>query len=235
MLVSHAALAAAIFLAGPRGPYRAPSGGNTVLQKDLGERVFTVAASARMGILIGSGDVVIQPPLGYGFGLKLAYYPLRLGPMRFGFAFHGGHTRYMGRRDVTVTNDPGGPAPVVRRWNVLAHTDVAVGPHFQVPAGPLLIEFGAGGGLGVSSYTRIVDAEPGHDENTVAYNGLVRADATLGIPIRNNQGVAVGVDLQKYFSSTRVVTVPEAPMGTPPASVVFDLTLAVTLAYQMWF
>jgi hypothetical protein len=233
MLVSHAALAAAVLLAGPRAPR-----GNTVLQKDLGERVFTVAAAARMGSLIGSGDVVIQPPLGYGFGLKLAFYAVRLGPMRFGFAFHGGHTRYMGRRDfniMTIMSEPGGPAPVVRRWNVLAHTDVALGPHFQVPAGPLLIEFGAGGGLGVSRYTRVVDAEPGHDESTVAYNGLVRADATIGVPIRNNQGVAIGADLQKYFSSTRVVTVPDAPMGAPPDSVVFDLTLAVTLAYQMWF
>jgi len=233
MLLSHAALAAAMFLAGPRAPR-----GNTVLHKDLGERVFTVAASARMGILIGSGDVVIQPPLGYGFGLKLAYYPLRLGPMRFGFAFHGGHTRYMGRRDFSITDGtdgPGGPAPIVRRWSVLSHTDLALGPHFQVPAGPLLIEFGAGGGLGVSSYRRVVDAEPGHDESTVAYNGLVRADATLGVPIRNNQGVAIGVDVQKYFSSTRVVTIPDAPMGAPPDSVVFDLTLAVTIAYQMWF
>jgi len=230
MLLSHAALAAATFLAGPRAPR-----GNTVLQKDLGERVFTAAAAVRMGILIGSGDVVIQPPLGYGFGLKLAYYPLRLGPMRFGFAFHGGHTRYMGRRDFPIMTDTGGPAPVVRRWSVLSHTDLALGPHFQVPAGPLLIEFGAGGGLGVSSYRRVVDAEPGHDDSTVAYNGLVRADATLGVPIRNNQGLAVGVDLQKYFSSTRVVTIPDAPMGAPPDSVVFDLTLAVTIAYQMWF
>ena len=230
MLLSHAALAAAMLLAGPRAPR-----GNTVLQKDLGERVFTAAASARMGILIGSGDVVIQPPLGYGFGLKLAYYPVRLGPMRFGFAFHGGHTRYMGRREFTITDGTGGPAPVVRRWSVLSHTDLALGPHFQVPAGPLLIEFGAGGGLGVSSYRRVVDAEPGHDESTTAYNGLVRADATLGIPIRNNQGVAIGVDVQKYFSSTRVVTSPDAPMGAPPDSVVFDLTLAVTIAYQMWF
>jgi len=230
MLLSHAALAAAMFLAGPRAPR-----GNTVLQKDLGERVFTAAAAVRMGILIGSGDVVIQPPLGYGFGLKLAYYPLRLGPMRFGFAFHGGHTRYMGRRDFPIMTDTGGPAPVVRRWSVLSHTDLALGPHFQVPAGPLLIEFGAGGGLGVSSYRRVVDAEPGRDDSTVAYNGLVRADATLGVPIRNNQGLAIGVDLQKYFSSTRVVTIPDAPMGAPPDSVVFDLTLAVTIAYQMWF
>jgi hypothetical protein len=93
MLVANVALLGALLAAGPTAPR-----GNTVLRKDLGERVFTVAASARMGILIGSGDVVIQPPLGFGFGLKLAYYPLQLGPMRFGFAFHGGHSRYMRAR-----------------------------------------------------------------------------------------------------------------------------------------
>ncbi len=231
MPVPSAALAAAVFAASPVAPR-----GNTVLQKDLGERVFTVAASARMGILVGSGDVVIQPPLGYGFGLKLAYYALRMGPMRLGFAFHGGHTRYMGARDVPVMNGGGlGMVPFVRRWSVLSHTDIALGPHLQVPAGPVLFELGAGGGLGVSSYRRVVDAEPGHDDSTVAYNGLVRADLTLGVPIRNNQGVAIGVDLQKYFSRTRVATDPAAPMGAPPESVVFDLTLAVTIAYQMWF
>ena len=63
----------------------------------------------------------------------------------------------------------------------------------------------------------------------------MRADLTLGVPIRDNQGFSIGADLQKYFSSTRVVTVPGAPMGAEPDSIVFDLTLAVTLAYQMWF
>ena len=231
MLVPSAALAAALLAASPVAPR-----GNTVLQKDLDERVFAVAASVRMGILIGSGDVVIQPPLGYGFGLKLAYYALRLGPMRFGFAFHGGHTRYMGARLVPVPGSGGETmAPVVRRWSVLSHTDLTLGPHIQVPAGPLLLEFGVGGGLGVSSYRRVVDAEPAHDDSTVAYNGMLRTDLTVGIPIRNNQGLAVGADLQKYFSQTRVATDPAAPMGAPPESVVFDLTLAVTLAYQMWF
>ena len=229
MLLAHAALAAGLLMAQPRAPR-----GNTVLAKELDERVFTVAAALRMGILLGSGDVVIKPPLGYGFGLKLAYYPLRLGPMRFGFAFHGGHTRYMGARDVVAPNSPAG-GPITRRWSVLSHTDIALGPHFQVPAGPVIFEFGAGGGLGVSSYRRVVDAEPGHDDSTVAYDGLVRADLTLGVPIRNNQGLAVGVDLQKYFSKTKVVTVEQAPMGAPPDSIIFDLTLAVTLAYQMWF
>jgi hypothetical protein len=229
MLVPSAVLLVAVFAAGPVAPR-----GNKVLQKDLGERVFTVAASARMGILIGSGDVVIQPPLGFGFGLKLAYYALQLGPMRFGFAFHGGHSRYMRSRFFAAAAGDA-DAPMTRRWSVLSHTDLAFGPHFQVPAGPLLIEFGAGGGLGISSWRRAVDAEPGHDESTVAYNGLVRADLTLGVPIRNNQGIALGVDLQKYFSQTRVVTDLAAPAGAKPDSVIFDLTLAVTVAYQMWF
>lgn len=229
MLASTALLAALVLAAGP-----APRG-NTVLRKDLGERVFTVAVAARMGILIGSGDVVARPPLGYGFGLKLAFYALRLGPMRFGLAFHGGHTRYPGRTDVDVPSESGGPTAVRRRYSVLSHTDLALGPHFQVPAGPVLFELGAGGGLGISSYRRVVDFDPAHDDATVAYDGLVRADLTVGVPIRNNQGVAIGADLHKYFSNTRVVTVPGAPMGAPPDSVVFDLTLAVTVAYQMWF
>lgn len=230
MLASSALLAAAL-LAAPTG---APVRGNTVLRKDVGERVFTIAVSGRMGILLGGGDVVVWPPLGFGFGLKLAFYALKLGPMRFGVAFHGGHTRYPGRRDVVVAGATGGSA-VGRRWSILSHTDVALGPHFQVPAGPVFFEFGAGGGLGVSSYRRVVDADPANDDATVAYDPLVRADLTLGVPVRNNQGIAIGADLQKYFSSTRVVTVPGAPMGAEPDSVVFDLTLAVTVAYQMWF
>lgn len=230
-MLASTALLAATLLASPNGT--APRG-NTVLGKELGERVFTIAVAGRMGILIGGGDIVAQPPLGFGFGLKLAFYALQLGPMRFGFAFHGGHTRYPGRRDVELVGETGAVS-IRRRWSVLSHTDLALGPHFQVPAGPVFFEFGAGGGLGVSSYRRVVDADPANDDVTVAYNGLVRADLTLGVPIRNNQGISIGADLQKYFSSTRVVTVPGAPMGTKPDSVVFDLTLAVTLAYQMWF
>lgn len=210
--------------------------GNSVLAKDTGERVFTAAAMLRMGIVAGAGDVVVQPPLGFGFGLKLAYYPVRAGPMRFGFGFNGGHDRFMSRR-VLVSEGPGdlGEPVSTARWSVLTHTDLALGLGFQVPAGPLMFELGAGGGLGISSYRRAVDIDPLNDEVTVAYSPLVRADVSMGIPIRNNQGIAVGVDLQKYFSDKRVVTVPDAPRGAPPDSVVFDLILNVTVAYQMWF
>lgn len=210
--------------------------GNSVLAKETGERVFTVAAVVRMGIVIGAGDVVVQPPLGYGFGLKLVWFPVRAGPLRFGFGFNGGHDRFASRR-VLVSQSPNDPGVTVMtpRWSVLTHTDAALGLAFQVPAGPLLFEFGGGGGLGVSSYRRAVDASVEGDEVTVAYSPLVRADLSLGVPIRNNQGIALGVDLQKYFSDKRVVTVPDAPRGAPPDSVVFDMILNVTLAYQMWF
>ncbi len=206
-----------------------------MLYRPANERVFSVAAALRMGILVGSGDVVIAPPLGFGFGARLAYYPFAIARARIGFAFHGGHTRYPTQRSV-VLDDPQTTQPrSIRRWSVLAHTDLALGPHVQIPVGPLFLEFGAGGGLGVSSYLRAVGNERGQDELTVSYDGLVRADFTFGIPIRNNQGLGLGLDLHQFFSKTRVVTVPDAPAGTPPDSVIFDLTLAVTLAYQMWF
>lgn len=215
---------------------RAAERGNTALAKGTDERVFTAAAMVRMGIVAGAGGAVIQPPLGFGFGLKLAFYPVKAGPMRFGFAFHGGHDRFSSRR-VLVATLPDNPGMTVetKRWSILTHTDLALGLGFQIPAGPLFIELGAGGGLGISSYRRAVDADDLNDDVTVAYSPLVRADASLGIPIRNNQGIALGFDLQQYFSDKKVVTVPDAPRGAPPDSVVFDLIFNVTLAYQMWF
>lgn len=223
-------------LAPTRADAREVKRGNTVLAKDTGERVFTAAAQARMGIVAGAGDVVVQPPLGFGFGLKLAYYPVRAGPMRFGFGFAGGHDRFASRR-VIVAALPDDPGMLVSRtrWSILTHTDVALGLGFQIPAGPVIVELGAGGGLGISSFRRAVDADPLNDDVTVAYSPLVRADASVGIPIRNNQGIALGFDLQKYFSDALVATKPDAPRGAPPDSAVFDLIFNVTLAYQMWF
>lgn len=235
MLAGLLALAPAVAGAA-EGRERSIGRGNSVLAKDTGERVFTAAAQLRMGIVAGAGDVVVQPPLGFGFGFKLAFYPVKAGPMRFGFAFNGGHDRFMSRR-VIVSESPGDTGDTVStaRWSVLTHTDIALGLGFQVPAGPLIFELGAGGGLGISSYRRAVSIDVEGDDVTVAYSPLVRADASMGIPIRNNQGIALGFDLQKYFSDKKVVTLPDAPRGAPPDSVVFDLIFNVTLAYQMWF
>lgn len=240
MLASRTMLAGLLALApdvagAAGGRERSVARGNTVLDRDTGERVFTAAAQVRMGIVAGAGDVVVQPPLGFGFGLKLAFYPVRAGPMRFGFGFHGGHDRFVSRRVIVTQSDGGMDTVSTTRWSVLTHTDLALGLGFQVPAGPLIFELGGGGGLGISSYRRAVDADAQNDDVTVAYSPLVRADVSMGVPIRRNQGIALGVDLQKYFSDKKVATAPDAPRGAPPDSVVFDLILNVTLAYQMWF
>lgn len=220
--------------------------GNTVLDGGASRRVFGVAASARLGILIGGGDVLFerQPPLGFGFGLALRYHALQLGPMRFGFEFQGGHTRFPERKryevppDASTPIDPNTGAPAIQRVvraSALSHTDMTVGPSFQIPARVLLIEFGAGAGLMISNWRRMRSASPWDDEQTVAYDAMVRAGASIGVPIRNNHGLALGVDFQKMFSRTKVVVDRAAPPGTPPDSVVFDMLLNVTLAYQAWF
>jgi hypothetical protein len=238
MLVHTALLAASLAFGGP------PPRGNTAL--DPSRRVWSVQVSGRMGILIGGGDVLFtrRPPLGYGFGLQIKYHALRAGPLRFGLEFHGGHTRFPRPNNYPVEPMPGDPidpntgAPqvaTVRRISMLSHTDLTLGPSVQVIAGPLLIDVGVGGGLMVSNWRRLRSWKPTEDEQTVSYDGMVRAGASIGVPIRNNHGIALGVDWQKAFSNTKAVTDLYAPMGTPPDAVVFDMLMNVNLAYQAWF
>lgn len=220
--------------------------GNTVLDGDATRRVFGVSVISRLGILIGAGDVLFdrRPPLGFGFGLALRYHALRLGPMRFGFEFQGGHTRFPQRRRFAVPADPttpidpntGAPVmPTVVRASTLSHTDLTLGPSFQLPARVLVIEVGAGAGLMISNWRHMTSASPWDDEQTVGYDAMVRAGASLAVPIRNNHGLALGVDFQKVFSRTQVTIDPSAPADTSPQGVVFDMLLNVTLAYQAWF
>lgn len=220
--------------------------GNTVLDSGSTKRVFSVSVIGRFGILIGAGDVLFdrRPPLGFGFGLALRYHALRLGPMRFGFEFQGGHTRFPERNRFTVPADPTTPidpntgAPIeqrVTRVSALSHTDLTLGPSFQIPARVLVIEFGAGGGLMISNWRRMKSASPWDDEQSVGYDPMIRAGASIGVPIRNNHGLALGVDFQKAFSRTRVPVDSSEPGGLPEPSVVFDMLLSVNLAYQAWF
>lgn len=218
--------------------------GNTAL--DPGRRVWSVAVQGRLGVLIGGGDVLFdrRPPLGFGFGLQLKYHALRAGPLRFGFEFQGGHTRFPQRRrydvplDATGPIDPNTGEPVqqqVVRVSTLSHTDLSIGPSLQLVTPVLLIDIGAGAGLMISNLRRMRSADPFDDLQTVGYDPLLRAGASLGLPIRNNQGLALGVDFQKMFSRTQVVADVDAPDGTPPDAVVFDMLLNITLAYQAWF
>lgn len=239
-MLLHAALLVTCLASGGAPAAR----GNTALEP--GRRVWSVAVQGRLGLLIGGGDVLFdrRPPVGYGFGLQLKYHALRAGPLRFGFEFQGGHTRFPQRArhelpaDATDPIDPAIGEPIVRqvvRVSALSHTDLTLGPSLQIPARVLLIDLGAGGGLAISNYRRVRNANPYDDEQTVGYDPMVRAGVSFGVPIRRNQGLALGLDWQKIFSRTRVLTDPAAPAGSPPDSVVFDMLLNITLAYQAWF
>jgi len=209
--------------------------GNTVLQQPLDTRVLSVAANLRMGILLSSGAAFIQPPLGFGFGFDLRYHVVRLGPMRFGFEFQAGHTRFPSRATL-VGIDPGsGLAAATPRWTILAHTDITFGPSFQIPMGPVFLQVGAGGGLAISSFRRPTGVDPRDDQQVVGYEPTIRADAAIAIPIVRNQGILLGANYHKIWSNQRIISDLDAPVDTQPDSAVFDMHLDIHVAYQMWF
>ncbi len=208
---------------------------NTVLAEPLDSRIWSVAANARMGILLSSGAAFVQPPLGFGFGLDLRYHALPLGPMRFGFEFQAGHTRFPSRASFTGVDPSSGQVGTVTRWAILAHTDLTFGPSFQIPAGPVFIQVGGGGGLAVSQFRRPTGPDPRTDQQVVGYEPTLRADASIAIPIVRNQGLSLGVNYHKIWSNQRVVSDLQAPADATPDSAVFDMHLDIHLAYQVWF
>ncbi len=227
----------AFTLAAPASPAApaaaAPKGrGNPVLARGVRTPVVGVAAAVRMGVLVGNGGVFVQPPLGFGFGLDLRYHALPIGAARLGFELQAGHDRFGDRRSFVVDQD-GVPTTVVRPL-LLSHTDLTLGPSLQIPARVLFIELGGGVGLAVSSFRRPWSERPQDDEQVVGYDALVRGDAALAIPIVRDQGIRLGVAVNKIFSKRRVIGDPSDPAATPDTAV-FDLYLDVVLAYQAWF
>ena len=209
---------------------------NPVLQRSIRTPVFGVAALARLGVLAGNGGVFVQPPIGYGFALDLRYHALAIANSRLGFQFTAGHDRYQDRRVFSYV-DESGEAQEVTRFTTLGHTDISLGPSLQIPIRVLFLEAGVSGGLAVSVFRRPRNVDPGDDDEVVGYEPLLRGDLALGVPIRNNQGIRLGVDVVKIWSPEKnwVVTDVDAPVDTPPDAPVFDLYLDVLLAYQAWF
>lgn len=236
-----AALPAALVAMGPpEGPSPRAPRGNTVLTRQRG-MVWSVAAAPRMGVLLGDGRRVIQP-WGFGAGLQLRLYGLALPKVRLGGELQLGHTRFLERR--SVTSDDGG---IADRWASLGHTDFALGPSLQLVAGPVLIEGGVGVGLVISHFVRplpspAVGTDPGGEsllnteEDFTDVSAMLRGGGHLGVPVRNNQGVIIGVAAQKFFSRELVVADADLldAMAEPNANP-FDLMLEAYLGYQMWF
>lgn len=239
-VLSQAFLAALVGLAAPEGvPERAPRG-NTVLTRSRG-LVWSVAAAARMGILLGDGRRVIQP-WGFGAGLQLRLYGLHVSKVRFGGELQMGHTRFLERRSVIAEDR----APATR-WAALGHTDFTLGPAVQVVAGPVILEGGFGAGLAVSHFVRplpepIAGADPGTgtllntEEDFTDVTAMIRGGGHIGVPIRNNQGIVLGVSAQKFFSKKQIVSDTDlADPAAEPSANPFDLVLDVYLGYQVWF
>ena len=209
---------------------------NPVLDRSIRTPVFGVAALARLGVLAGNGGVFIQPPLGYGFALDIRYHAIAIANSRLGFQFTAGHDRFQDRRVFSYV-DESGEAQELTRFTTLGHTDISLGPSLQIPLRVLFLEAGVSGGIAVSVFRRPRSVDPVDDDEVVGYEPLLRGDLALGVPIRNNQGVRLGVDVVKIWSPEKnwVVTDVDAPVDTPADAPVFDLYLDVLLAYQAWF
>lgn len=233
------ALAASLLALAPTSPAsgvgraEAPRG-NTMLTRRRGV-VWGVAAVPRVALLIGDGARVMQP-VGFGAELQFRAYALHLGGLRLGGEAHLGHTRVLDR--VTFQYDDGSGAGVqpVQRYAALGHTDFSLGPSAQVVLGPIIIEGGAAVGLGISNLVRPLGPLPIDEVQTSDTTAMLRGGGQLGVPIRRNQGVVLGVHATKFFSNLQVVANPDPAMpDAPPDTNPFDLVLEIGLGYQMWF
>ncbi|MBL4685096.1 MAG: hypothetical protein JKY37_10945, partial [Nannocystaceae bacterium] len=121
-------------------------------------------------------------------------------------------------------------------WSALGHTDFALGPSLQFVAGRVLLEGGVGPGLGISTLVRAVGPTAADEEETTQVTAMLRGGGQIAVPVRNNQGFALGVSVQKYFSDKLIVASDDlGEAAVMPNANPFDLVLDVTLAYQMWF
>lgn len=204
--------------------------GNDVLVRPFRKPVYSVAAAARLGVLLGGGRHIIQP-IAWGLAMQLRLHFLRVVKSRFGIEIHAGHTRWQQRDDFEVVV---GDAAVVTRLSLLTHTDVSLGPSIEIPIGPVFVQFGASGGFAVSTLVRPRSADPAEDDQISEFDGLLRGGLSLGVPIANRQGLVIGGAVQQVFSNRELLIDPNgAPDG--PKTSPFSTWLETYLAYQVWF
>ncbi len=219
----------------PPEPVYAPRG-NTILDPTRRRPSFGVGASARFGVLVGSGDVAVQP-FGFGFAFQFRAHFLRVARARLGIAFHGGHTRFPERKTFRFEDELGEQRERVR-WKVLAHTDLSLGPSVEVPVGPVLILGSVTPGFGISSFYEPLSEHDTDEYELTGYDFMLRGGAAIGVPIRNNQGLLIGVGVQQYFTASRYpIYAADALPDDPPVEevAIFDTVLENYLTYQVWF
>ena len=207
--------------------------GNSAIARRSGP-IFTVAAAPRLGILLAGGAQVIQP-VGFGGGFRFRVHGLHLGPLRFGGGVELGHTRFLERRTVSSVID--GSEQTATRYAALGHTDLSLGPSLQLLLGPVYVQGDFGVGLGISTFSRPNGALTIDEEHHSDVTAMIRGGGELGIPIRNNQGIAIGSSVQRYFSKLQIVRDPtmDPAIETTPDTNPFDLMVEVTIAYVFMF
>ncbi len=231
MVLSAACMAAMLALA--PADSRPVKRGNAAIARRSGP-IFTVAAAPRLGILLAGGAQVIQP-VGFGAGFRFRVHGLHLGPLRFGGGVELGHTRFLERRTVSSVID--GSEQTATRYAALGHTDLSLGPSLQLLLGPVYLQGDFGVGLGISTFSRPRGALTIDEEHVSDVTAMIRGGGELGIPIRNNQGIAIGSSVQRYFSKLQIVGVPpeDPSIDAMPDTNPFDLMVEVTIAYVFMF
>ncbi|MFV8750324.1 hypothetical protein ACNOYE_07220 [Nannocystaceae bacterium ST9] len=203
--------------------------GNNVLIRPFRKPTYSVGAAARLGVQLAGGREVIQP-IAWGLAAQVRIHFARVVKSRFGVELHAGHTRWQQRDDYEVVE--GGST--ITRISLLSHTDVSLGPSFEIPLGPVFLQIGGSGGFAVSNFARANSADSADDDGLNAFNGLVRGGLSLGVPITNNQGLTLGVAVQQVFSNRTILVNPLGPTDgrrvTP-----FGTWLESFVGYQVWF
>jgi hypothetical protein len=204
--------------------------GNDVLVRPFRKPVYSVAAVGRLGVLVGGGREIIQP-IAWGLAAQIRLHFVRVVKSRFGVEIHAGHTRWQQRDDFEVVVGEAAPRT---RISLLSHTDVSLGPSFEIPIGPVFLQLGASGGFALSTLSRARSADPTEDDQISEFDGLVRGGLSLGIPIANGQGIVIGAAVHQVFSNREVVIDPQGDADDPKTSP-FSTWFESFLGYQVWF
>ena len=229
------ALSAAILATDPvtGSPPSVVPRGNQSLDPRRRKPVYSVGAAARFGVLIGNGQDIVQP-YGYGFAAQIRAHFLNLGVVRFGLGFHAGHTRFPELRTLEGVDEVTGEFVKKDRWARISHTDLSLGPSFGVPLGPVILAGSVTPGLGIDQlFEPVTPFASQQDTEITSYDFLLRGGVALGVPIRKDHGISVGVAIHKYWSNAEY-TVPAGKNAGEKFSP-FDLMLETFVSYTAWF
>jgi len=201
--------------------------GNEALVRPFRKPVFSAAAAFRFGALVGGGLDVMQP-YGFGFGAQIRAHFAPVNRARFGLELHAGHTRWS-QSEAFETFE----GATISRTSLLGTTDVAAGPSFEVPIGPVFVQIGGSAGMAVSSLRRPQSLDAEQDELDTAINFALRGGLGLGIPIYGGHGLSLSSSFVHVFSPREVAIDPAVAEGdrTRP----FGSSIEAAAAYMIWF